>query len=503
MGTSYIPFPPWALFFCLVPLWSFWLQTKSTKQILITGWLYQFTLTLVGFNWVAHTVYEFGHLPKPAAYLVLILFCSIASLHYPLVGWIWNRLRLKSNWNVTQQILALCLLQSFADRSFPMVFDWHMGYAWFQKFWSAHQTAEIFGMIGLSNITVFVNGCFVWSWFYRKNLKSAVVMATAPFLILGALHFWGSSLANKWPATEKFPIAIIQANIGNLEKQYAEKGSQFRESIVERYVDLSLKSLESKPEILVWPETAFPETPNAYSLNSGFGRPLKEFLQQHKMTLMTGGYGTEPRTNLMTNSFYSIDENAEWMNPPYSKTILLAFGEYFPFADWFPKLREWFPEVGQFVRGHGPSIHNVKGIKVGPQICYEGLFDWFSRDLSLKGAEVLVNVSNDSWYGTWQQPFQHMLMTLSRGIETRRPLIRATNTGISTVVTAKGEILDQSPMEKEWFGFYLVPYEKNPEQTFFVRIGYWLFPCLLLAILTFLVVQASYERKPKNTNVST
>lgn len=492
MGTSYIPFPPWALFFCLVPLWIFWLKTKSLKQILITGWLYQFTLTLVGFNWIAHTVHEFGHLPKPVSFLVLIIFCAFASLHYPLTGWIWHKLRNKLNWNITQQLLALCILQSFADRIFPMVFDWHMGYAWFQNFWSTHQTAEIFGMVGLANFTVFINGFFTWAWFYRKNIRASMFAATIPLLILTALNLWGRQLVQKWPATNTVAISIIQANIGNLEKQYAEKGSNFRESIIERYIDLSKKSLAQNPQWIVWPETAFPEVLDKQSLNFGFGRPLKSFLQENNVSLLTGAYGTDALTGQMTNSFYSIGSNGEWMNPPYGKTVLLAFGEYFPFSDWFPKLRDWFPEVGDFARGKGPSIQVVNDIKIGAQICYEGLFDWFSRNLASQGAEILVNASNDSWYGTWQQPYQHLLMTLSRSLETRRPLIRSTNTGISTVVTAQGEILNQSPMEQEWHGYYLVPYEKNPSQSFFVRMGYWLFPMLLLTLGLFLVVQGLY-----------
>lgn len=492
MGTSYIPFPPWALFFCLVPLWTFWLNTKSAKQIFITGWIYQFVLGVIGFNWVAHTVHEFGRLPTPVSYVVLFLYCAIFNLHYPITGLIWNALRKRLKWSIPQQILVLCVLQSFADRWFPMLFDWHMGYAWFHEAWSAHQTAEIFGMIGLSNITVFINGLLVWAWLNRKQARISMAAATAAFMILLVLNVWGSILVKNWPATETVPISIVQANIGNLEKQYAEKGNMFRESIVDRYVNLSRQSLENKPQWIIWPETAYPEVPNGPSLQYGFGRPLKDLLEQNNLIVITGGYGNDFKSRLMSNSFYILKPSGEWMYPPYSKTVLLAFGEYLPFSDWYPPMREWFPETGHFSRGAGPTVFDVQGIKVGAQICYEGLFDWFSRDLAKQGAEVMINLTNDSWYGTWQQPYEHLTMTLSRSIETRLPLIRATNTGISTVVTAKGEVLTQSPLHQEWQGFYLVPYEKNPKATFFVRMGFWLFPLLLLALLVILVVQGVY-----------
>ena len=77
---------------------------------------------------------------------------------------------------------------------------------------------------------------------------------------------------------------------------------------------------------------------------------------------------------------------------------------------------------------------------MGPQICYEGLFDWFGRALANEGAQVIMNITNDSWYGTWEEPFQHGYMTLARAVEVRRPLVRSTNTGLSSVALASGEI---------------------------------------------------------------
>jgi apolipoprotein N-acyltransferase len=107
------------------------------------------------------------------------------------------------------------------------------------------------------------------------------------------------------------------------------------------------------------------------------------------------------------------------------------------------------------------------------------LFDWFTRGLADKGAQILVNITNDSWYGTWEQPYQHLYMTLARAVEVRRPLVRATNTGISAVALASGEILPLSPVHQAWQHAYEVPYRIDPERTVFTRWGYLLFPWLL------------------------
>src|SRR3954467_14919186 len=86
VGTSYPPFPAWALFFCLVPLWRFWFRAETAKEVLTSGFVAQFILTLIGFNWVYHTAAEYGHLPGVASFFILIGFCAFASLHFVIAG---------------------------------------------------------------------------------------------------------------------------------------------------------------------------------------------------------------------------------------------------------------------------------------------------------------------------------------------------------------------------------------------------------------------------------
>ena len=114
---------------------------------------------------------------------------------------------------------------------------------------------------------------------------------------------------------------------------------------------------------------------------------------------------------------------------------------------------------------------------------YEGLFDWFTRGLANKGAQIIFNVTNDSWYGPWQEPYQHGWMTLARAVEVRRPLVRSTNTGISTVALASGEIMTLSPIFEEWQHLFEVPYVSDPAPTIFMSWGYWLIPTVLILVL--------------------
>lgn len=192
-----------------------------------------------------------------------------------------------------------------------------------------------------------------------------------------------------------------------------------------------------------------------------------------------------------------LNKDGEIIPPHYSKSILLAFGEYIPLEQFFPKIRNWLPATGHFARGNGATeLLTLNDYKIGAQICYESLFPKFSRDLANLGAQFIVNVTNDSWYGAWQEPYQHFYMTLARGVEFRRPVLRVTNTGISSVSLASGEILQQSPIHQQWAGFYEVPYLKNPPSTFYQR-WFWLMPSLLWSSLFALLLFASkYRSKP-------
>ena len=128
--------------------------------------------------------------------------------------------------------------------------------------------------------------------------------------------------------------------------------------------------------------------------------------------------------------------------------------------------------MGQILKGHGPELKVLGDFKIGPQICYESLFPYFSRKLSHLGTELILNLTNDSWYGTLSQPYQHLYLAAGRAIEFRRPFIRSTNTGISEVILANGNMLKASPIKKQWWHLYHVPYRKNPQATFYQRNPY-------------------------------
>ena len=491
LGTSNIPFPPWALLFCFAPLWLFWIREESVRKILWGGWLAQFVFCLIGFHWVAYTAHEFGHMPWPAALLVLLLFCAFGHLFFVLAGLAFALLRDRLHLSRTAQLLLLPCVTALCWRTVPMIFPWNLGYPWLGARLPAFQLAEFVGFEGLGILTLFLNLAFLTAWEGRKERKGAFLLGgTAAFLLLLNGAGWIAGKAQPAPDAAA-RILVVQGNIGNLEKVSAETWEGAREEILRRYFRLTLEGLARAegraPDFAVWPETAFPDTILPGRLAEGYSGVLSNFVRFHGTALITGAVGRDAASGKPTNSMFFLDQDGRMADKPYDKVHLLIFGEYFPFSDRFPVLREWFPFTGDFARGPGPGIRQIGALRLGPQICYEGLFPDFSRRLADQGAQIFVNVTNDSWFGTTAEPRQHMFMTLARGIEFRRPVVRATNTGISAAMRADGTLLDLSPLHAEWTGLYEIPYRQTPRPTFYQEYGHWLVPSIpwlfLLALL--------------------
>ena len=546
IGTSYIPLPPWASLFAFVPLWLQWQKSRSLKEVFLAGWLTQFTLSFIGFHWIAHLIHEFGGLPLPISYVGLLLFCGFANLYIPLAGIIWFKLRSHTGpgfYSLLTLPMILWLMETFT----PTIFKWNFGYPLFFIQLPAYHLAEYIGAQGLSALVIFANLICLMIWKREKPVRWGLTLLS---LIIGA-NLMGWLLSKQLPPLDKTLHAlVVQANIGNMEKVYAEKGWGFRSHITRKYIRMTRSALhkfyrntdstdpkrahpkdssltritqktqqgkitkrsrelgrppkkapkepkkskglgQPKIDFVLWPETAFPNLLGKGHDANPEAVDLFQMIMETQTPLITGAYSLSPQDDLSTNSIFFINERGHYADKPYHKTHLVIFGEYLPGANYFPILREWLPQVADFYQGQGPGVRTLNNLKVGAQICYESLFPEISIDLANKGAQVIVNVTNDSWYGPWQEPYQHLYPTLIRAVETRRPLIRSTNTGISTTVLASGEILRTSPLHREWSHVFEIPYASQPKITLYQAFP-WLLP-LVVFMLILLTLRAAYK----------
>lgn len=508
IGTSYIPFPPWAILFGLAPLFVAWFdlfqqstassmhlhgsqhlrdKTKKTlKTAFFFGWLTQFILNLIGFHWIAYTAVEFGHFPPVFGGLVLIAFAALAHLYYPLagvtafalIGMLRKTSRSKtlfhSPWFFLGLITALFI---FCEAVWPSIFPWHLGYTWLWADLPGAQFADVIGFEGLNIVTLTANALIAVGWIRAREvrrLKPSLPWVSSALALFLITNIAGIGRETPWKTTDReAKLIVVQGNIGNFEKLIVEKNKDFAQPIVQKYLELTGKAFSEHPDatIAVWPETAFADYLDSMFNSQVNSVALRNFLQVQKRSILTGAYSYAPELKKTFNGLFAIGPDGTPLSPPYHKSILIPFGEKFPFSDVIPYMKWLFPGLGSFGQGLGPSVMLLPEFKLGPQICLESLYPGFSAKSVRAGAEILINVTNDSWFGRTFEPYQHLTMTLARAVENRRPLIRSTNTGISTIVLADGSVLERSPIDQEWAGYYKLPFTAQPRLTFYSQIA--------------------------------
>jgi apolipoprotein N-acyltransferase len=504
VGTSYIPFPPWANLFCLVPLWLYWSRQHSLKAVFWGGITCGFVFTLIGYNWVAYTLHEFAHLSWPVSVLGMLGFCLVGHLYITIAGVLWFLWQRHFQWSSHLSLFWMALITILCETYSVTLFDSNFGYTWFSAGLPVFQLAEYIGFKGLSTLTVLANLPLLLAWQQRKAATGKIMATTVAvvFVLLNALGVWLQSGLPQPDATAN--VLMIQTNIENSKKLAAEYGDDFRHEILKRYIyqtDEALQQYKGRNiDMVLWPETSIPTILGKPDHKDGIADQLSEYVKRSGVGLLTGAFGWDADRQLKTNSVFVLNPEGRVMAPHYSKSKLIMFGEYVPFEQEFPAIRNYLPRIGNMAAGQGvKELLALNQLKFGIQICYESLFPELSGNWADLGAHFIVNITNDSWFGHWQEPYQHSYMTMARAVEFRVPMLRVTNSGISSVALANGELLELSPIKQKWSGLFEVAYHTQPTSTFFqrwptlVRHLIWVGIALLLAYSWLQRRKSTYE----------
>lgn len=505
-GTSYPPFPAWGLFFCMAPLWLIWFHAKSLKVVLATGFVAQFLFTMIGSHWIVHTAMEYGHLSLLPSIFILIGFCSFASFHIVIAGCIvW---KIKQKWPLLPSwfFILLAIATLACEHIYPMIFPWNYGYPLLFNNFHSSQLAEYFGFSFLGLGVLLSNSCFAIAC--EKYPQKHWSRSLAIFILL--LFF--AELSGTWVEQnlgiedKKISALLVQPNIGNYAKYSAERKKGYQAPVINKVLGLTIQGLKHgslKPDVIVLPETAYPAFLDPYFRHHLLVAILFNFIKKSHIPMITGAYSQDSEGDQIYNAIFAIDPQGD--SNLYRKHLLLAFGEYFPGAKWFPFLKTIVPAISDCGRGEGALLFKLGEFTFSPSICYEGLHTQYMSKMAELGAQIFINLSNDSWFDKTFEPYQHMIMTVARTIEFRRPLIRSTNTGLSVVSDARGHLLLVSPQDKEWVEISEVPYFSQPKKTLYSKVvPYLIFISLGLFGLTLWlgIYLSSKDSNASNLNLS-
>lgn len=514
-----LSFPPWELYpfawIALVPYVSLLERLSRTqasyKKVFALGLALSFGMTLGGFYWVGYVLHQFAGLPWIVSGLGLSLFGLICQPQFPLasVALVYALRRTHrdpgTKYHAPSLIFWITCAAAYTavDFALPKLFVDSLGHS-LHRAQGLKQIAEYGGVAPLTFLLVLGNLLFAHAWSTFRRLRGPSLLPllrqNAPALgglaaVVSVFHFWGiyrAEILKQRHITDRVQISAIQANIGDFDKVAAETGVRGAANrILDTFFDLSRQALgrTPKPDLLVWPETAYPSTFRTPHTAEDLHRDqrVERFVRENSLPLAFGGYDRADRKEYNAFFFLSPESGTGFPTYPsegrlttYRKNILLPFGETIPFYDQIRFLQTQFPQVGNFGRGVGPEVIELaldrKSLRVGPVICYEILYSTFVREAALKGSQLILNITNDSWFGPWGEPQLHLALSTFRSIETRLPIFRATNTGISAMVSPWGEIMKESTLgQVEIFSAEIPLYDAQDgvTPTFYVKWGRW------------------------------
>lgn len=504
LASPAIGLSPAALLALAPIVWAV-LGAASWRGALGVGAAASAATTVLIFHWLPGSLHEFFGFPVAAGWAIFPAYAALAQpqlLLWAVARW---RFRARSGASV---MVASAALYAGLDWAVPKLFQDTLGVAFYADPW-AIQIAELGGLAPLTFAAVLTGEvvCAIALSLRRERgaprarlvrphpllggvsaeQRAALIAAAvwAAILLFGAVRL--AQIEDRLAAAPVLVAGVAQANIGNIEKEIAQQGDlQGIVNTLIAYGKLSdqlvteLPAGTSKPDLVVWPETAYPLAFGAHrsKVDDEMDDQLVTWARERKTPLLFGGYRRSGSTEY--NAAILLEPSGA--TTAYHKYHLIPFGEYIPLLG-----------RARFGTGGTPRVLEVplsdgRRAKLAPVICYESLLPRHAAAAVRDGAQALVNLTNDSWFVSTDEKKLHLAMAAVRSVETRRAQLRATNTGFSALILPTGELRKRGPEDKSVALRYRVPLLDGP-LTLSTRLGTWTGPALLLLALLMLALR--------------
>jgi apolipoprotein N-acyltransferase len=453
----------WPLtFVCLVPLYLAFLG-QTPKRATWIGVFSGMVLNLAGFYWLINMLKTFSGFPLPLCLLFTIIICTYQGGRIGLLGWLFGRATARG-WPAP---VVFAMAFAASEFVYPLLFPWYYA-ATVHKVPVLMQLSDIGGPILAGLALVLVNLAIaepVRAWFVRRSkagdltartqtsgtseervslaidrrVVGAGIIALLVSVVYGAIRV--AMTDSRIAKAEEAKVGYVQGNMGLMAKR-ENPGEGLR-----RHRMLTSELKGKGADLVVWSETSatFPVR-EEMAIERHFFR--ENFASSLGVPTIFGAvlYRDDKDRRRYFNTAIATDLKGD-IKGRYDKQFLLAFGEYLPFGDTFPILYKWSPHSGAFSAGTSfePVLVTTKGTehKVSVLICYEDILPGFTnREVSYANPELIVNMTNDAWFGDTTEPWQHLALAKFRAIEHRRYLVRSTNSGVSAIIDANGRVVD-------------------------------------------------------------
>ncbi len=445
----------------LVGLFYYWQQNINAKQAAFSGFIYGLGLFSSGIYWIYISLHDFGNMPSSMACLATFLLCGFMALFPALVGLLSSKI---SKGQSLALLFAMPICWALADWTRSWIFT---GFPWLTMGYSQvpHSPLTgylpILGVYGLSMLAVLSASLIAYSLTAKPNASFTRRHSMALLLMIGLVGGLLKSVEWTTPNAKPISVSLLQGNIS----QNIKWAPEVAQSTLRQYLAMAEASTA---QLIIMPETSLPVLLS--ELPGDITSRLKKLARQNQGAILAGLIEREQGEYF--NSMLNLASS-----PPavYRKSHLVPFGEFIPFKALFGWIyRDWLNmPLSDLSRG---SIHQqpmpIVGERIAINICYE---DVFGEEIirQLPQATLLVNASNDAWYGQSIAASQHMQFSQARALETGRTVLRATNTGATAMINPHGVVLAHAPHFTQTS--LNVMAQGYSGSTPYVRFGNWLF----------------------------
>lgn len=457
-----LSFPPWGydllVFVSLIPFLLAAFQTTSISSAIACGLGFSFAFGATGFYWLFYILRDAMGSTNGISLLICGVFYLVNYLHYTVLAiiiWYINR---SQKWSTLQRSFIVISSFIILEWFYPRFFGETLANVVYQRKWVI-QLVSVFGVAGLSG-WIFVMNYYGYLLLKRESalrLKHHFVFCV---ILLGLTSFghyqylhW-SELVQRTDRSLK--VAVIQANTSLQEKILAEAMiPRAIDAVVSKYIELTKRALQSKekPELILWPETAFPASYMNPSLAFQSSERIMKFQESIQIPL---AFGALESVNSKTfNSYYLLNHSAKHPQV-YRKKHLVPFVESASVlsSEFISRL---IPRVKFFNSGEGALVHEFAGTKVAIEICYEVMHSQYSVNAKKNGANWIINPVSITWFYTLTIIESMHAAAVLRAVENRLPVLMVSNTGAGALIQSNGDIVGQTPVNTEAVMHYQIP----------------------------------------------
>lgn len=414
------------------------LHGRGAREAALLGLTQGFVAVAIGFRWLPAIIKTFGDLPIAACALIALVICIYSAGRFALLAWLHAR-AVQRGWPA---LIALPLAFAASEIAYPLLFPWYTA-AQVHRVPIVMQTGDLGGPI-LVGLPLVLTGAALAELLLARREKrpvqtARIAIACAP---IAAALLYG---AWRMPQIERAIDAAPKVRVGIVQGNLPHKGAPLSRAIaVHRRGTLALAN--DAPDLVIWPETALSGIVDADALEA----KLRADVVSPPLSL-----GSAPsilsgvmlrRGDALSNSAILFDGTGA-VHGTYDKVHPLAIGERIPFSESLPALARWIPNAGRISPGAAPTTLPLGDHAIAVLICYEDLLPSYANEAVLVGhPDLLVNLTNDSWFGSSPATASHFALATLRAVEHRRFFVRAANSGISGFIDPLGRASGETPL---------------------------------------------------------